>query len=207
MTRSVLWAPPLSGAATHDLPGETIPALFWNGVAARGERVFLREKKWGIWQSWTWQQVGAAVGEMAAGLLDLGLAPHDVVGILSNTRLEWLLADLAIQSAGGTANGIYPTDAPSQVQYLCEDSRTTVIFVEDDEQLDKVLEVRGRLPMLRWIVVFDTRGLERFDDPMVLGLDRLRERGRGGLGRGARLERFQTKCTVVIDSSNRDLCF
>ncbi len=178
MTRSVLWAPFVPGPTAHDLPGDTIPALFWNGVALRGERVFLREKKLGIWQAWTWAQTGQAVREMAAGLMDLGLQPHDVVGILANTRLEWLLADLAIQSAGATANGIYPTDAPSQVQYLCEDSRTTMVFVEDDEQLDKVLEVRDRLPNLRWVIVFDNRGLERFDDPMVLSLDQLRARGR-----------------------------
>lgn len=181
MTRSVLWAPVLPGTAVHDLPGDTIPAMFWNGVAARGDRVFLREKKLGIWQSWTWTEVGKAVQEMAAGLIALGLAHRDVVAILSNTRLEWLLADLAIQSAGGTANGIYPTDAPSQVQYLCEDSRTSVIVVEDDEQLDKVLEVRAQLPALRWIVVIDTRGLERFDDPMVLSLDQLRARGASAL--------------------------
>jgi long-chain acyl-CoA synthetase len=177
MSRSVLWAPFVPGATQHDLPGDTIPALFWQGMGQRGDRVFLREKQLGIWQSWTWAQVGAAVQDIGGGLVALGMQPHDVVGILANTRLEWLLADLAIQSAGGTANGIYPTDSPSQVHYLCEDSRTSILFVEDDEQLDKVLDVRDRLPALRWIVVFDDRGLERFDDPQVITLKALRERG------------------------------
>ena len=66
----------------------------------------------------------------------------------SNTVVEWVLADLAVLSCGGVSNGIYPTDAAAQVEYLCADSRTTVLFVEDDEQLDKALEVRERLPRL-----------------------------------------------------------
>jgi len=118
------------------------------------------------------------VQEIAQGLQSLGLPAGAVVGVLANTRLEWLLADLGIQSAACVANGIYPTDAPSQVEFLCADSRTQAIFVEDDEQIDKVLEVRERLPDLRWIVVIDMQGLERFDDPMVISLTQLRDRGR-----------------------------
>ncbi|MBN8504657.1 MAG: long-chain fatty acid--CoA ligase [Burkholderiales bacterium] len=177
---SKLWQPQTAARGEGpELPGDTIPALFWNGVAQRGDRVFLREKKLGIWRSWTWRQVGEAVREMALGLRELGLQDGQVAGILANTRLEWLLTDLAIQSLGGVANGIYPTDAPSQVEYLCLDSATRVLFVEDDEQLDKVLEVRERLPLLQHIVVFDFKGLETFNDPMVISLERLRQLGRG----------------------------
>ena len=66
--------------------------------------------------------------------------------ILSNTVIEWVLADLAVLSCGGVSNGIYPTDAAAQVHYLCEDSGTSILFVEDDEQLDKALEVRSSCP-------------------------------------------------------------
>ncbi|HNL41399.1 MAG TPA: AMP-binding protein, partial [Ottowia sp.] len=137
------------------LAGDTMAAMFWNGVAERGPQVWLREKDLGIWRSWTWTQVGEAVHEIAGGLMSLGFAPHDTASILSNTVVEWVLADLAVLSCGGVANGIYPTDAPAQVHYLCEDSRTRILFVEDDEQLDKALEVRERLPLLAKIVVFD----------------------------------------------------
>ena len=78
--------------------------------------------------------------------------------MLSNTSREWLYADMGILGAGGVSNGIYPTDASGQVEYLCSDSGTVVLFVEDDEQLDKVLEVRARLPRLRHIIVFDFTG-------------------------------------------------
>jgi long-chain acyl-CoA synthetase len=92
--------------------------------------------------------------------------------------VEWVWADLAVLCCGGVSNGIYPTDAASQVNYLCEDSRTTILFVEDDEQLDKALEVRAQLPLLRKIVVFDMEGLSGLDEPDVISLDALRALGR-----------------------------
>ena len=166
-----------AGTPRPESPGQTLPEVFWNGVAARGDQVWLREKELGLWRSWSWNETGHAVREVAMGLAALGFEPGCVASILSNTNVEWVIADLAVLSAGGVCNGIYPTDAASQVHYLCEDSATTLLFVEDDEQLDKVLEVRGQLPLLRHIVVFDMEGLTRFADPQVMSLAQLRELG------------------------------
>ena len=160
------------------LPGDTIPAMFWNAVKARGPNVWMRQKDLGIWHSWTWNQTAEAVGEIGNGLLALGFAPGETASILSNTNIDWVLSDIAVLSAGGVSNGIYPTDAAEQVQYLCEDSSTTVLFVEDDEQLDKALAVREQLPKLRKIVVFDMEGLRDLHDPQVISLDALRALGR-----------------------------
>ena len=160
------------------LEGETIPALFWNGVEQRAPKVWMRQKQLGIWRSWTWAQTGEAVREIAGGLMHLGFQRGDTASIQANTVVEWVLADLAILSCGGVSNGIYPTDAPPQVQYLCEDSRTSILFVEDDEQLDKALEVRPQLPGLRKIVVFDMEGLRDLRDPDVISLEQLRALGR-----------------------------
>ncbi len=165
-------------AGTDVLAGDTIPAMFWNAVNSRGPRVWMRQKELGIWRSWTWDQTAEAVREIAGGLMSLGFAPGECASVLSNTNIEWVLADLAVLSCGGVSNGIYPTDAAAQVHYLSEDSRTTVLFVEDDEQLDKALEVRSSLPLLRKIVVFDMEGLRGLDDPHVLSLQALRELGR-----------------------------
>ena len=164
----------------HDIvmAGDTIPAIFWNAVKQRGPRVWMRQKHLGLWRSWTWNQTATAVQEIAGGLMSLGFAPGECASILANTVVEWVWADLAVLSAGGVSNGIYPTDAASQVHYLCEDSRTSVLFVEDDEQLDKALEVRAQLPGLRKIVVFDMEGLRGLDDAGVIGLDDLRALGR-----------------------------
>jgi len=160
------------------LEGETIPALFWNGVQQRGSQVWMRQKKLGIWRSWSWTQTGEAVREIAGGLISLGFQPGECACVLANTNIQWVLADLATRSCAGVSNGIYPTDAASQVHYLCEDSRATVLFVEDDEQLDKALEVRPQLPGLRNIVVIDLDGLRGLNDPGVIGLDALRALGR-----------------------------
>ena len=176
---SVLWdlsaIQPATGIA---MPGDTLPAIFWNAVAARGDKVWLRQKELGIWRSLSWRQTGDAVREIGHGLLALGFEAGQCASIQSNTVIDWVLADLAVLSCGGVSNGIYPTDAPAQTQYLCEDSSTRILFVENDEQLDKALEVRGRLPLLHHIVVFDMTGLRALNDPMVLSLDELRRRGR-----------------------------
>ena len=160
------------------MPGDTIPAIFWNAVEKRGPTVWMRQKHLGIWRSWTWQQTATAVSEIAGGLMSLGFAAGECASILANTAVEWVWADLAVLSCGGVSNGIYPTDAASQVHYLCEDSRTTLLFVEDDEQLDKALEVRAQLPKLRKVVVFDMEGLRNVNDPGIISLDALRALGR-----------------------------
>src|SRR3989338_2650567 len=127
---STLWdLDHIQPAGTDVLAGDTIAAMFWNAVAERGPRVWMRQKELGIWKSWTWNQTAEAVREIAGGLMALGFAKGECTSILANTVVEWVWADLAVLSAGGVSNGIYPTDAPTQVQYLCEDSRTTFLFV------------------------------------------------------------------------------
>jgi long-chain acyl-CoA synthetase len=160
------------------LEGDTIPAMFWNAVEKRGPQIWMRQKELGIWRAWTWTQTADAVREIAGGLMSLGFARGDTASVMSNTVVEWVLADLAILSCGGVSNGIYPTDAAAQVHYLCEDSRTSILFVEDDEQLDKALAVRDRLPGLKKIVVFDMEGLRGLHDPGVMSLDELLALGR-----------------------------
>ncbi|MBK8528179.1 MAG: long-chain fatty acid--CoA ligase [Rubrivivax sp.] len=159
------------------MAGDTLPQLFSNAVRARGDKVWMREKQLGIWREWTWAGAAQAVREITMGLASIGLQPGQTASILSNTVVEWVLADLGVLCAGGVSNGIYPTDSASQVEYLCADSATRVVFVEDEEQLDKVLEVRERLPQLQWIVVIDMDGLRDFADPQVISLAALRERG------------------------------
>ncbi len=158
--------------------GETVSAMFWNAVALRGPKVFMREKTLGIWRAWTWLDAARAVREIGDGLLALGFEAGDCASILSNTVVEWVLADLAVLSCGGVSSGIYPTDAPPQVHYLCADSATRFLFVEDEEQLDKALEVRTELPLLHKIIVFDTEGLRDFHDDAVMSLAQLRALGR-----------------------------
>ena len=160
------------------MPGDTVHQMFWNAVAQRQDKVWLRQKELGIWRSWSWNDAAVTVKELALGLTTLGLQVGDTAAILANTRVEWMLADLAVLSAGGVVNGVYPTDAASQLAYLCEDSNTSILFVEDEEQLDKALEVRHMLPQLRHIVVMNMDGLQSFSDSMVISYDALCTLGR-----------------------------
>jgi long-chain acyl-CoA synthetase len=156
----------------------TVSRMFWSGVQARGPKTVFRQKEFGIWQPVTWTQLGQAAREIGMGLAALGYEPGEVISILSNTNREWMATDLGALGAAGVVNGIYPTDSAPQVEYLLSDSGSVYAFAEDDEQLDKLLEVRGRVPALRKIIVFDMKGLHELDDPQVISLERLRVLGR-----------------------------
>jgi long-chain acyl-CoA synthetase len=177
-----LWNPAAAPVPPRLADGPTIAAMFLQAVRLRGDAVALRQKDMGIWQAVTWRELGDIAREVALGLASLGFAPGEVASILSSTNREWMFADLGVLCAGGVANGIYPTDSAAQCEYLLSDSGSAYVFVEDEEQLDKILAVRDRLPGLRRIVVFDMEGLRRFDDPQVMSLEALRELGRARLG-------------------------
>jgi long-chain acyl-CoA synthetase len=155
----------------------SVARMFWHGVTERGPQVILRQKELGIWRAVTWEELGRAAREVGMGLVALGFQPGETGSIQSNTNREWLYADLGILGAGGISNGIYPTDAAAQAEYLLADSGSVCVFVEDEEQLDKILEVRERLPKLRRIIVFDMEGLRDFDDAQVMSLEALRALG------------------------------
>ena len=149
---------------------DTIARSFLLAVETRGEAPAIREKKFGIWQPTSWREWLQISKDIAYGLHAIGFKSGDVASIIANAVPEWVFADMGILCAGGVSSGIYPTDSASQVEYLVNDSRTKVIFAEDEEQLDKILACRARCPTLQRIVVFDMEGLSGFSDPMVMSL-------------------------------------
>jgi long-chain acyl-CoA synthetase len=177
------------------LPFSSVPELFVQRVAELGDKPMMRQKDLGIWRGYSWNQVATIVREIGAGLASLGFEPGEVASVMANTSREWVWTDLAVLSIGGVCNGIYPTDAAPQVQFLCDDSASVYLFVENDEQLDKFLEVRDALPRVRKVIVFDMEGLGALDDPRVIGLEQLRELGRAHLGAHPKLleERMKSR--------------
>ncbi len=159
----------------------TIPALFWHRVITEADTVAIREKDFGIWNEYTWRHYGDQARLIGLGLKALGLARGDVCSIASVINKEWLFADLGIICAGGVTNGVYPTDAPNQVEYLIADSGTRFYFAEDEEQLDKVLEVRESTPTLDKIIIFDMEGLRNFSDEQCMSIESLLDMGRAWL--------------------------
>ena len=161
---------------------DTLPKLFRHVVGLWGDQVAMREKHLGIWRSITWREYGERARHVGLGLVALGLKPRDVVSVISDNCPEWVYTDLGTMSVGGVTNGIYTTDSPRQVEYIVNDSGTRFFFAENEEQLDKILEVRTRCPQLVKIVVFDMEGLHAFRDAQVMSFEEL-------LALGARYDR------------------
>ena len=160
---------------------ESLPRLFRKRCTELGDKLAMREKEFGIWNRFSWADYYARAQELGAGLMHLGVQPGDVVSIIAENRKEWLFFDMAIMSIGGVTNGVYTTDAPSQLQHICADSRTKILVVEDEEQLDKYLDVRDALPMVEKVIVLEDEGLKTFSDEKVMLIDAFYALGRAHL--------------------------
>lgn len=152
--------------------------LFWHRVSTLPDKVAIREKDFGIWNEFSWEDWGEQAQLVGLGLKALGLNRGDVCSIASEINKEWMFADLGAICVGGICNGVYPTDAPNQVEYLITDSGTRFYFAEDEEQLDKVLEVRDRIPTLQKVIIFDMKGLRHLDDDLCMSYEELLELGK-----------------------------
>ncbi len=152
---------------------DTVPKIFWNAVNTRKNKTAMREKDLGIWQSISWREYGDKAKYVGLALNSLGLNKNDVVSIASEGIPEWLFTDLGVICVGGISSGVYTTDSSSQVEYLVNDSKTNFYFAENEEQLDKILEVRENCPSLKKIIIYDLEGLHDFSDPQVISFSEL----------------------------------
>lgn len=167
-----------SAASDTDLASLPLPLQLRHWARVRPDATALRQKEFGIWRTVTWAEYDDRARGFGLGLLQLGLRPGQTVAILSENRREWAFAEMGVALIGGITAGVYPTSPAPEVEYLLSLADAPVIVVEDQEQLDKVLEVRARLPALLAIVVIDERGLRRYDRSGLLGFDQVVERGR-----------------------------
>lgn len=177
----------LRGIRVNEIPGQrpvhidghtTIPALLRARCRENGAQVAHREKDLGIWQSFSWTDYLTRARLIGMGLRALGLQRGDVISILSEDNKEWMYCDMAAQCMGAISSGVYTTDSPSQLAYLVNDSRSKFLFVENDEQLDKYLEVAGEMPSLVKVIIFDPDGLHDFAHPGCMFLSDLYDLGR-----------------------------
>ena len=160
----------LSPTATQ---APNLAMLFLQRVEASADKEAFRYPENGGWTSVTWSQAAERVDALAAGLLSLGIAAEDRIGIASTTRFEWILADLAIMCAGAATTTVYPSTNAEDTAYILADSESRIVFAEDDKQVGKLTERRGDLPKLAKVVVFDGAG----DGDWVITLDDLAEQG------------------------------
>ncbi|MBO6896043.1 MAG: long-chain fatty acid--CoA ligase [Shimia sp.] len=157
---------------------DTVVGLFQKRCEQLRDRTAHREKDLGIWQSYSWADYWTHAKWIGLGLRALGLERGEVVSILSEDRKEWLYADMGIQCVGGIASGVYTTDSASQLEYLLRDSGSRFLFVENDEQLDKFLEIESQASHVVKVIILDQDGLHDLRHDKCVFLDDLYETGR-----------------------------
>ncbi len=150
--------------------------MLFDQARRRGGALALRHKALGIWHRTSWDEYAGTVRTVAASLLAFGLRHGENVAVLGENRPEWLYTSLGIMAAGGATCGVYPTSSPEQILYLLDHSGARVIFVENEEQLEKVLPILPKTRVER-MVVWDAKGLWGFSDPRVIFFEKLLEEG------------------------------
>ena len=156
---------------------DTFPRLLLWHAKARPNHPALREKDLGVWQTWSWSELAAEVHVLAAALHGLGLTRGGHVAIIGENRPRLYAAMLATQALGGVPVPMYQDATAAQMVYVFDDAQIEYAIVEDQEQVDKMLEVREQYPALANIVYEDPRGLRNYDQPGLLSYDELRARG------------------------------
>lgn len=146
------------GEPLPDSAIETLPAMLRRNALTSPNAVALRHKDLGLWREYTWAEYAERTARVGLGLTALGVVPGDRVAILGDNRPEWLWSDLGAQGVGAVVVGVYATSPAAEVEYILEHSGCSVAIVEDEEQLDKLLQVRERLSQLRQIVLMESRG-------------------------------------------------
>ena len=154
-----------------------IPAMLYGHVEVQRSNTILRKKDRGIWKTTSWSELGASVRQVGMGLKAVGFKAGEIACILADTSPAWVITDLGILGAGGISAGLYTTEAIAQLGSQLRDCACRIVFVGNEEQLDKILQVRDDCPRLERIVIFNAKGLRDFDDPMCESLEAFVARG------------------------------
>ncbi|MEM7216588.1 MAG: long-chain fatty acid--CoA ligase [Pseudomonadota bacterium] len=190
---------------TRHLGCTTVAQLFRHQCKRYGNRTAHREKDRGIWRSFSWSDYYQKAKWLGLGMRRLGLERGEVVSILSEDIKEWLYFDMASTCMGAIPSGVYTTDSATQLAYLVNDSQSTILVLENDEQLDKFLQVRDEMPTLKKVIVIDPEGLRDFDDDQIMFIEELYELGR--LESEANPELFETEIDAVKPEDIRMLIY
>jgi long-chain acyl-CoA synthetase len=157
---------------------DTYPKLLRLNAREHGEEIALREKDFGLWKVFTWNDYHRRVHDFALGLVELGLGRGEVIGIIGDNRPDWVAAEIATHVIGGMSLGLYRDVLDEEAAYLLNYGEARLVFAEDEEQVDKLLTLADRVPHLKHIVYSDPRGLRKYDDPRLISADKLAAMGR-----------------------------
>jgi long-chain acyl-CoA synthetase len=156
----------------------TFPQLMLSHARKRPHDPALREKEYGIWQTWSWQDVARDVRHLACGLASLGFRPGSNLAIIGDNRPHLYMSFIAAQSVGGVPVPLYQDAVATEMAFVLQDAEIEFAFAENQEQVDKLLELRESVPGLNHIVYDDPRGLRNYTQPGLISVAQLLERGR-----------------------------
>ncbi|MGY4307250.1 long-chain acyl-CoA synthetase [Bradyrhizobium sp. USDA 4369] len=157
---------------------DTYPKLLRLNAREHGPEIALREKDLGLWRTFTWADYQARVRDFALGMVALGLGKDDVIGIIGDNRPDWVAAEIATHAIRAFSLGLYRDVLDDEAAYLLNYGEARLVFAEDEEQVDKLLNLADRVPALKHIVYSDPRGMRKYDDPRLMPADKLAELGR-----------------------------
>src|SRR3989304_10159261 len=150
-------------------PLDTLPK---NLIAAwqksGNKKIAMRQKEMGIWRSYTWQDSCQQVRQLSLGLMRLGMGRGDKGCIIGENDPQYFWAQLAIQSAGGVAVGIFTDSSPLEIKYIVDHSDSICVFAKDQEQCDKLLEIKDQLPRVIRVVYWEEKGLWNYQEPWLI---------------------------------------
>jgi long-chain acyl-CoA synthetase len=150
--------------------GDTWPKILKYNYEKYGDsRRAMRHKHYGIWQPYTWKDYYLSVKYLALGLLSFGFEPGDKVLIIGDNAPQWYYAELAAQAIHGASVGLYSDLLPSEIQYIAENSEARFAVVQDQEQVDKFLQIKDELPLLKKLIYWSYKGLAQYDDDILVG--------------------------------------
>ena len=155
----------------------TFPQLLLQHAAQRPDAPALREKEFGIWQTRSWRDAALDVRQMACGLAALGFVRGQNLALVGDNRPHLYLGFVAVQSLGGVPVPLYQDAVASEMVFVMQDAEIQFVFAENQEQVDKMLEVRETVPSLRHIIYDDPRGLRNYDQPGLISVDQLKQLG------------------------------
>ena len=167
--------------ASNEFPkiaADTLPKCLRLGVQRWGNKVYMRQKDLGIWQRFTWNDVYDRVRSFSLGLISIGLKAGETVAIIGENTPELFWADFGTLSAGAKMVCLYPDMTPDEMLYVLQHSEAVFLVAEDQEQVDKYLEIRSQLPEIRKVIYWDERGMWQYHDNILMEFKAVIETGR-----------------------------